>query len=393
MKIAYAATFDVHSPETWAKRHLGLYNAAASIVENLESEDTQVVSLGTIRRSRSIITRFKWQYYRSIRSQAFYSGVDPLLCRRCSRQTQRLLAQSNADVLLCPENAIPLANVEPDRPMVLWTDATLGSLVDFYPYLSNLCEETRRHLRQMEQRVLDRCSLLIVNSEWAAQQAIELYDIPRAKVEVIPRGANKIHNLSANDVEQMVRGRDRHVCKLLFVAVEWERKGGDMALEVARSLNQNGIQTELHVVGCSPPENSPSFVKAHGFIDRTAKTGQAKMDELFRAAHFLMYPTRADALGMALSEAAAFGVPALASRIGGIPGIVKSGITGETFAVNAGWNEYCEFVIPYMKDMRRYEALAMSTFRSYQNHMGWPAVGAQAREVLRRVLSADRLTR
>ena len=383
MKIAYTTTFDMQSPSSWPKRHLGLYGAGAKIVRVLEDEETTVEYLGALTRKRSPITRLKWMFYRNAFKQDFYSWADPIVGRYYAHQIEQKLSECDADILLCPENAIPLAYVKPDRPMVLWTDATLGSLVDFYPYLSNLCGETRRNLMRMEKRVLDRCRLLIVNSQWAAQRANELYDIPLSKIEVIPRGANKIHDLSADDLAQIIRSRSSQVCRLLFVAVEWGRKGGDTALGVARSLSQSGIPTELHVVGCQPPVGSPDFVIGHGFIDRTTAAGQAKMDELFRTSHFLMYPTKADALGMALSEAAAFGVPALASRVGGIPGLVKSGITGETFAVDADFDAYRKFVSPYMKDMGKYEALAMSTFRSYRNHMSWPAVGDKARSIFR----------
>lgn len=386
MKIAYITTFDVQAPKSWPKRHLGLYGAAANIVKNVQNEETTVVPLGIMHRKRNPITRLKWQYYRSIHHQNFYSGADPLVYKPYARQIQRYLPDSDADILLCLENAVPIADIVPDRPLVLWTDTTLGSLIDFYPYLSNLCEESRRRLLKMEKRVLDRCSLLVVNSTWAAQSANELYDIPFSKIEVIPRGAGRIHNFSVDEVTQAIGERSHRVCKLLFIGMDWQRKGGDTALGVAQALNQKGVETELHIVGCMPPAGSPDFVKKHGFIDRATDEGQAKMDDLFRRSHFLMYPTKADALGMVMSEAAAFGVPTLASRIGGIPSLVKGGVTGQTFELDADWNEYCEFVIPYMKDIAKYEALAMSTFSSYKNQMSWPAVGEQARSIFHTLL-------
>ena len=67
------------------------------------------------------------------------------------------------------------------------------------------------------------------------------------------------------------------------------------------------------------------------------------MNQLFQNAHFLIYPTKADAMGMALSEAAAFGVPALASNVGGIADIVKTNITGQTFAVDSASKRLLSF--------------------------------------------------
>ncbi len=171
------------------------------------------------------------------------------------------------------------------------------------------------------------------------------------------------------------------------MGVNWQRKGGDMALKVAQRLNDEGLATELHVVGCTPPGDIPSFVKVHGFINRETEAGKAHIDQMFQSAHFLIYPTKADALGMVLSEAAAFGVPALASNVGGIPGLVKADITGQTFAVDADPDEYCAFVMSYMNDTNQYQSLAYSTFENYKNNMSWPAVGAQARAAFRELLA------
>lgn len=387
MKVAYVTTFDVQNPASWPKRHLGLYGAGAKIVQNLAAEQTDVECLGTLSRLRNPVTRLKWQFYRKFLKQDFYSWADPLVQGHYARQVSSRLSSSNADILLCPENAIPLAKVKSDRPMVLWTDAALGSLIDFYPYLSNLCAETRRNLLEMEQRVLEKCSLIIVNSQWAAQSAHELYGVPLDKFKVIPRGANQIHQFSADAVKAGILGRSNSLCRLLFIGVEWQRKGGDMALKIAQRLNDEGLATELHVVGCTPPGDIPDFVKVHGFINRETEAGKAQMNQLFQSAHFLIYPTKADALGMVLSEAASFGVPALASKVGGIPGLVKADITGQTFAVDAAPNEYCAFVMPYMSDTGRYQSLAYSTFENYKNNMSWPAVGEQARVAFRELIA------
>ncbi|MEL6940796.1 MAG: glycosyltransferase family 4 protein [Cyanobacteria bacterium J06598_1] len=387
MKIAYTTTFDLENPESWPRRHLGLYGAGAKIVQTLKTEETQVSPLGKLERKRSPITRLKWQFYRNFQQKDFYSWADPIVSRHYARQIERQLAQSDADILLCPENAIPLAQVKADRPMVLWTDTTLGSLIDFYPYLSNLCGETRRNLLRMEQQVVDRCSLIIVNSQWAADQANELYGVPPAKIKVIPRGSSQTKSLSDEAFEQALKHRESGPCQLLFVGVDWERKGGNTAFGVAERLNAQGIEIVLHIVGCTPPFEVPEFVKVHGFVDRTTAVGQVKMAELFQSAHFLLYPTRADAMGVVLSEAASFGVPSLASDVGGVGSVVKAGLTGKTFSPESKPEAYCEFVTKYIEERSRYQGLARSTFEHYKNKVSWPAVGEQAREAFRALLA------
>jgi len=388
VKVAYVTTFDVQKPDSWPKRHLGLYSAGNKIIHSLKTDSNEVVSLCLLNRKHRGITRIKWEFYKNVQHKNFYGSVDPLVCKAYARQIQRCLVSSDADILLCPENAIPLASLAPDRPMVLWTDAVLGSLVDFYPYLSNLCAETRRNIHRMEAQALSRCSLVILTSQWAARSAHKIYGVPFSKLKVIPRGANQIHQFSVADVKSGILRRSHSPCQLLFIGVEWQRKGGDMALKVAQRLNDEGLATELHVVGCTPPDNIPDFVKVHGFINRETEAGKAQMNQMFQSAHFLIYPTKADALGMVLSEAASFGVPALASKVGGIPELVRADITGQTFAVDAAPYEYCSFVMSYMSNADRYQSLAYSTFENYKNNMSWPAVGEQARTAFRELLAS-----
>lgn len=387
MKIAYTTTFDLERPESWPRRHLGLYGAGAKIVQMLKTQDTQVLSLGRLTRKRSPITRLKWQFYRKFQQKDFYSWADPIVFRHYGKQIEQQLAKSDADILLCPENAIPLASVQPDRPMVLWTDATLGSLIDFYPYLSNLCNETRHNLISMERRVLERCSLVILTSQWAAQRAFDLYGLPTSKIRIIPRGSNQPHQLSDDAIIAAINQRPRHCCKLLFVGVEWHRKGGDKALAVAQQLHDSGIQTELHIVGCTPPGNLPDFVKVHGFINRAVPKGQKHIAELFQSAHFLILPTRADTFGVVLSEAASYGLPSLASNVGGIASVVRARITGQLFPVESSPGAYCESVKEYVENSEKYRALAHSTFAYYKEHVSWQAAGKQARSAFAQLLT------
>src|SRR6185436_3482760 len=88
----------------------------------------------------------------------------------------------------------------------------------------------------MEQRAIDRAALAIYSSDWAASSAIARYHADRNKVKVVPFGANIEESRTLEEVRAMIAARPRDVCRLLFVGVGWERKGGDIAIEVARLL-------------------------------------------------------------------------------------------------------------------------------------------------------------
>lgn len=128
------------------------------------------------------------------------------------------------------------------------------------------------------------------SSDWAAQSAIKHYNADPSKVKVIPFGANIESEYSFSDVEKMIKLRSQDICKILFLAVEWERKGGDIVLETVIELNKLGLKTELHIVGLkqSPVAQTYPWLVNHGFINKSTPEGFDKLDKLISDCHFCL---------------------------------------------------------------------------------------------------------
>ena len=382
MKIAYVTTFDPGRPESWPRRHLGLYGASVKIAQTLRDEGAEVQFWDGLVRRKSPVSKLKWLFYRHVRQENFYGRAGEGVSRAYARQMRRKLVGSDADILLCPENAIPIAAYEPERPMVLWTDAPLGSLIDFYPYLSDLCKESRRTILRMEKRALSRCERVILTSQWAVDRTHALYGTPWEKMRIVPRGSNQVSALSVDEVRRAIDSRGVSRCHLLFVGVEWKRKGGDEAVAIAREVQRKGLDVTLHVVGCRPQGALPEFVKVHGFVDRSTPEGSAKMSQMFLAANFFVFMTKADTFGISVSEAASYGVPAVASAVGGVPSAVKQDVSGQVFTPGTEAGAIADYIVCQMSDGATYRALAHSTFEHYQQALSWEAIGGKAKAVL-----------
>lgn len=82
-------------------------------------------------------------------------------------------------------------------------------------------------------------------------------------------------NRTSDDIRTLIKAKKPSPCKLLFIGVDWVRKGGDTALQVVKQLNENGLETELIVVGCKPKvkEPLPGTVKVIEFIDKCKPQG------------------------------------------------------------------------------------------------------------------------
>ncbi|MDB9516632.1 glycosyltransferase family 4 protein [Roseofilum reptotaenium CS-1145] len=388
MRIAYVTTYDVFDSSQWNQEHTGLFTAGRYLAKSLESASLSLDYIGPLQKKRSPITRAKWLYYRNLYHQDYYSWTEPFILKHYARQIEKKLSTLNVDIIVTPENVLPIAYLKAKQSIVLYTDAAIGNLVDFYPYLSNLCQETLDKLYDLEKRAIDNCELAIYTSDWAAQQAIKLYNINPAKVKVVPWGATIECDRTKNDIQKIIESRPPSPCKLLFLGFDWHRKGGDIALEVTKQLNKNGFKTELIVVGAKPPhqEQLPDFVKIIGKIDKSHPEGKHKLDQILANSHFLILPTKAETYGLVFCEANSFGVPCIASDIGGIPTIIQDDLNGKTFSLTAKISEYCEYVSGLISDYDKYQQIAYSSFLEYENRLNWTINAENLKATLQSIL-------
>jgi len=261
-------------------------------------------------------------------------------------------------------------------------------MIDFYPNFSNLCEETIRNGNAMEKSALDRCKLAIYSSEWAAQTAINYYKTDPSKVKVVPFGANIKCNRNFDDVRKIIDARSSNKCKLLFLGVDWLRKGGNIALAVAEELNKSGLKTELTIVGCQPitDEPMPKFVRSLGFISKSTEGGRNKINNLLAESHFLILPSMAEATPIVFCEANSFGVPCLSTNVGGIPTIIKDGLNGKIFSKDANITEYCTYISNLFSNYSVYKNLALSSFNEYQSRLNWSVAGQTVKRLLQSII-------
>ena len=367
MNIAYVATYNARSLNAWS-------GTGYHIPKALEAAGASVTYVDALQERLELFFKAKQLVYR-LGSKRYLRDREPLILRGYARAVEARLTKLKPDVILS-QGTLPVAHLRADLPVAIWTDATFAGIHDFYPHFSDLHPESLQQGHAAERSALDRCQLALFSSEWAARSAVESYSVSPEKLGVVPFGANFEVDPTPSEVTARLHNTD--VCRLLFIGVDWYRKGGDVALSTVRALRREGIKAELHLVGTQPPDSLPDFVKVHGFLDKAAARSRAALRSLLLGAHFLLMPSRAECFGIVFAEASSAGLPSLASRVGGVPSAVQSGKNGQLFAPGAPPETYSRFILELLASPERYAQLVASSLKTYHDKLNWGAAGHRA---------------
>ncbi len=180
----------------------------------------------------------------------------PLALRSFAAQIERRLRGKQIDAVISM-SSVPISQLPAGIPVVYWTDAVIEGVSGYYggPF-ANMSKREMRIAHDQEQAALDRASFAVYSSDWAAQTVKISYKLRGDHVKVIEFGANLPIDHDVKEILQFSEDRLKSECVLLFIGVDWERKGGALAFEAAKLLNERGIRTVLKVVGCDAPKGA-----------------------------------------------------------------------------------------------------------------------------------------
>jgi glycosyltransferase involved in cell wall biosynthesis len=230
-----------------------------------------------------------------------------------------------------------------------------------------------KNCHSYERNALKRSSLAIYSSEWASNSAIKDYGANPNNVKVIPFGSNIEFKRTVSNIEDNNNKKSKSICKLLFVGQNWERKGGEAAVRVAKYLNENYIKTELTIVGCTPPESVslPDFVRIVGFVDKSKNEGEHLINQLYSENHFFILPTIAECTPVVFSEANSFGLPVITTSTGGISSIIRNDVNGRMFGNEIDIPVCSKYIYEIFSDYNRYKNYSLTSFNECITKLNW----------------------
>jgi glycosyltransferase involved in cell wall biosynthesis len=379
MKVAYVTCEDPQDMHAWS----GLVHHIGSALQ----QHAEVGFVGPLPYRRFCYDKARQILCEATSRKIHKRGREARLLKHYAGHAEPGIRRLQPDIVFAC-STLPIAYVSCAQPVVVWIDSTFAGLVDYYPEFSNLCPHVIAIGNAAEQRALDRCRRVIFSSDWAAQTALQHYRLAPEKIAVVPFGANLDGTPAAEEVRAAIGRRSTSVCRLVFVGVEWHRKGADLAIRVTEGLRHGGIPAELTIAGCQPPNGIalPGGVRLAGFISKRTAEGRAQLARLYSEAHFLVFPSRAECYGVVVAEANSFGVPVVASDTGGISTALRAERNGVSFPLDDFVRAAAAYIADHWSNWHRYEALAQASHKEFDTRLNWPVAGAMVAELCERVV-------
>ena len=306
------------------------------------------------------------QGHKSVR-RAFWGT--PYLFRQCQRLVQKEIAvQDNRYAFTFQFQS--LVNANPGvSPHFVYTDHTHLANTTYKNYnarslFTAAWVDEERRLYQNAARVFTWSSN--ISSSLQTQ-----YNIPDEKVNCVYAGVNVPSGSGDNK-------NHYHSQNILFVGIDWERKGGPVLLQAFQQVRQKLPQARLTIIGASPKLD----------IENCEVVGLLPMEQVaryFEEATLFCLPTRLEPFGIVFIEAMSHQLPIVATKVGAIPDFVLDGENGyliDPDDVTALTNS----LVALLKDPQKCAAFGRRGYALFEERYNWKQVGKAIRRHVLEVL-------
>ncbi len=206
----------------------------------------------------------------------------------------------------------------PNTPHFVYTDHThLANLS--YPGFDP--DSLYKNWVDLEKQIYQKAAINFVRSTNIRKSLIEQYQQPPEKAICVYAGSNVEFNDFAAE------GKTYEGQNVLFVGMDWERKGGPDLIEAFKLVQEKIPEASLTIIGASPKIRLPN-------CRVVGEVSPSELVDYYKSATVFCMPTRKDPFGIVYVEAMQAALPIVATNIGAIPDFIQNDWNG--FLVEPG---------------------------------------------------------
>jgi len=330
-------------------------------------KDFEVTWLGKPSVNKNFFRLIKLYYKLNKRKNYLYTHT-LLYSRLLSKSIDKKLNQKKYDLIFAPVSSSAIAFLQTDIPIIYFTDATVASINEYYNSFSNITSRNLMEADLIEKLALEKATSVIFCTEWAKKEAKKYYSVGENKISVIPMGAN----LELVPDSFPPHKENKKSFNMLFIGVNWERKGGSIALETFRKLKSEGYRVELKIIGCVPKEKvDDQDITIIPIINKNNEDDMSRLSQIYKNTDILFLPTRAECFGIVFCEAMAYGIPSVSTATGGVGELIKNGVNGYTLPIDAKADEYAVVIKNLINNKELLLELKQNSREMYDATFNW----------------------
>lgn len=288
---------------------------------------------------------------------------------------------ADCDYLFFPVEGQIGAYVKSDKPAIYYSDSTFKLMVDYY--WKNQPKSIIKEGLANDLKAVKHSFINFRSSQWAADSVVNDYGFTKDRTFVLEFGAN----LDNNDIIPSSPYKKGEVLKVFFSGVDWERKGGDIAVETVYLLNDAGIRSTLTIAGIKElplKYKGLPYVNNLGFLNKNIPDQYRQYINAMSNSHIFLLPTKAECAGIVFCEASAFGLPIFTYNTGGICSYVRNGENGYTLPLSSLAKEFAAVIISCLNNDELTQ-LHQGGLNLYKNIFNWNSWGKRFRGYIEKV--------
>ncbi len=360
IKIAFLSTSPLENKRHWSGTIFNMYQALLA-----QGFEIEWIPVGDYTPGQQKLFVGTEKLHKAVFNRGFNKNHFFIKAWIASKKVQKRLRNSDADLIFAPTYIAELAFLKTTKPIIYLNDATFHQLLNYYGGMSGFGLLSKKTTVAIERKALKNADQLIFSSDWAAYHAIHFYKIQPEKIHVIKFGSNSA-------APAAIQTKDyKEGITFLFLGVDWERKGGDIALRTIQLLHQKGFRVKLLVVGCTPPIEDPNLMEVIPFLNKNNPSEAQKITEILANSHFLFMPTRADCTPISFCEAASYGLPVISTYTGGVSAHVEPQKTGLLLPLEAGPEQYASALENLLRNPQEVTQMSKAARQKYETELNW----------------------
>lgn len=278
------------------------------------------------------------------------------------------------------------ALLEPLRPLLAFTFQTQALFDASLPGLPHFLYTDHTHLANLYYPTFDRSTLLptawtdlekeiylhatlnLTMSTHVGRSMREHYGVPPNRLACVYAGSN------TSSTPLPLENDDFQNQNILFVGVDWERKGGPILVRAFERVRRKFPRASLTIVGSSPPIS----------VENCRILGRLPLEEVRRQyarASVFCLPTRVEPFGIAPLEAFLQKIPVVGTAIGALPDFIDDGVSGRLIPPDDS-EALAEALEELLQDPARCRMMGETGHAQIARRYNWDAVGQRMHEFM-----------